>query len=105
MAIIDIQKISKQYDIKVILKDVDFTLEVGQRVAVIGQNGQGKSTFMKILTGETEADSGEIAVDKSVKIEMLEQQPKFKPGTTVRDAIEEQLVELREKTHKGGVNK
>ncbi len=95
MAIIDIQKISKQYDIKVILKDVDFTLEVGQRVAVIGQNGQGKSTFMKILTGETEADSGEIAVDKSVKIEMLEQQPKFKPGTTVRDAIEEQLVELK----------
>ncbi|MDD2699270.1 MAG: ABC-F family ATP-binding cassette domain-containing protein [Arcobacteraceae bacterium] len=95
MAIIDIQKISKQYDIKVILKDVDFTLEVGQRVAVIGQNGQGKSTFMKILTGETEADSGEIAVDKSVKIEMLEQQPKFKAGTTVREAIEEQLVELK----------
>ncbi len=95
MAIIDIQKISKQYDIKVILKDVDFTLEVGQRVAVIGQNGQGKSTFMKILTGETEADSGEIAVDKSVKIEMLEQQPKFKAGITVREAIEEQLVELK----------
>ncbi len=95
MAIIDIQKISKQYDIKVILKDVDFTLEVGQRVAVIGQNGQGKSTFMKILTGETEADSGEIAIDKSVKIEMLEQQPKFKAGTTVREAIEEQLVELK----------
>jgi len=95
MAIIDIQKITKQYDIKVILKDVDFTLEVGQRVAVIGQNGQGKSTFMKILTGETEADSGEIAVDKSVKIEMLEQQPKFKAGITVREAIEEQLVELK----------
>ena len=96
MALIDIQKINKQYDIKVILKDVDFTLQEGQRIAVIGQNGQGKSTFMKIITGEVEPDSGELAIDKSVKIEMLEQQPKFESGTTVREAIEAQLVELKE---------
>ena len=96
MALIDLQKINKQYDIKVILKDVDFTLQEGQRIAVIGQNGQGKSTFMKIITGEVEPDSGELAIDKSVKIEMLEQQPKFESGTTVREAIEAQLVELKE---------
>lgn len=95
MALIDLQKINKQYDIKVILKDVNFTLQEKQRVAVIGQNGQGKSTFMKIITKEIEVDSGEIAIDKSLKIEMLDQQPRFKSGTTVRDAIEEQLVELK----------
>ena len=95
MALIDLQKINKQYDIKVILKDVSFTLQEKQRVAVIGQNGQGKSTFMKIITKEIEADSGEIAIDKSIKIEMLDQQPKFKAGLTVKDAIEEQLVELK----------
>lgn len=95
MALIDLQKINKQYDIKVILKDVNFTLQEKQRVAVIGQNGQGKSTFMKIITKEVEADSGEIAIDKSIKIEMLDQQPKFKSGQTVKDAIEEQLVELK----------
>ena len=95
MALIDLQKINKQYDIKVILKDVDFTLQEGQRIAVIGQNGQGKSTFMKIITGEVEQDSGEISIDKSVKIEMLEQQPTFQTGTTVREAIENQLVELK----------
>jgi len=95
MAIIDLQKINKQYDIKTILKDVNFTLQDKQRVAVIGQNGQGKSTFMKIITGDVEPDSGEIAIDKSLKIEMLDQQPKFKAGQTVRDAIEEQLVELK----------
>jgi len=93
MALIDLQKINKQYDIKVILKDVDFTLQEGQRIAVIGQNGQGKSTFMKIITKEVEPDSGEISIDKSVKIEMLEQQPKFESGTTVREAIEAQLIE------------
>jgi len=95
MALIDLQKINKQYDIKVILKDVNFNLQEKQRVAVIGQNGQGKSTFMKIITKDIEPDSGEIAIDKSIKIEMLDQQPKFKPGLTVRDAIEEQLVELK----------
>ena len=46
MALIDLQNISKQYDIKVILKDANFTLQQGQRVAVIGQNGQGKSTLL-----------------------------------------------------------
>jgi len=95
MALIDLQKINKQYDIKVILKDVSFTLQEKQRVAVIGQNGQGKSTFMKIITKDIEVDSGEIAIDKSLKIEMLDQQPKFKSGLTVRDAIEEQLIDLK----------
>jgi ATP-binding cassette subfamily F protein uup len=95
MALIDLQKINKQYDIKVILKDVNFTLQESQRVAIIGQNGQGKSTFMKIITKDIEPDSGEVAIDKSIKIEMLDQQPKFKAGQTVKDAIEEQLVELK----------
>lgn len=95
MALIDLQKINKKYDIKVILKDVYFSLQDKQRVAIIGQNGQGKSTLMKIITKDIEVDSGEISIDKSLKIEMLEQQPKFQDGMSVRDAIEEQLVELK----------
>ncbi|WP_320034384.1 ribosomal protection-like ABC-F family protein [Halarcobacter sp.] len=95
MALIDLQNISKQYDIKVILKDVNFTLTEGQRIAVIGQNGQGKSTLFKIIMNEVEPDYGEISIDKSVKIEMLDQQPKFKSGINVREAIEAQLTELK----------
>lgn len=95
MALIDLQNISKQYDTKVILKDANFTLNHGQRIAVIGQNGQGKSTLFKIIMRETEPDSGEMAIDKSLKIEMLDQQPKFKDNLKVRDAIENQLAELK----------
>lgn len=95
MALIDLQNISKQYDIKVILKDANFTLQAEQRVAVIGQNGQGKSTLFKIIMKAVEPDSGEIAIDRSIKIEMLDQQPKFKANLSVRDAIENQLVELK----------
>ena len=95
MALIDLQNISKQYDIKVILKDANFTLQAGQRVAVIGQNGQGKSTLFKIIMKAVEPDSGEIAIDRSIKIEMLDQQPKFEANLSVRDAIENQLVEFK----------
>ncbi|MDD3007955.1 MAG: ABC-F family ATP-binding cassette domain-containing protein [Arcobacter sp.] len=95
MALIDLQNISKQYDTKVILKDANFTLNQGQRIAVIGQNGQGKSTLFKIIMRQTEPDSGDMAIDKSLKIEMLDQQPKFKANLNVRDAIENQLVELK----------
>jgi ATP-binding cassette subfamily F protein uup len=95
MALIDLQNISKQYDTKVILKDANFTLNQGQRIAVIGQNGQGKSTLFKLIMRDTEADSGEMAIDKSLKIEMLDQQPKFKANLSVREAIENQLAELK----------
>ncbi len=95
MALIDLQNISKQYDTKVILKDANFTLNQGQRIAVIGQNGQGKSTLFKIIMRETEPDSGEMAIDKSLKIEMLDQQPKFEDNLNVRGAIENQLAELK----------
>ena len=96
MALIDLQNISKQYDTKVILKDANFTLNQGQRIAVIGQNGQGKSTLLKIITGETEPDDGIKAIDKSIKIEMLAQHPKFDDNLLVRDAIENQLKELKD---------
>lgn len=95
MALIDLQNISKQYDTKIILKNANFSLTQGQKIAVIGQNGQGKSTLFKIITKETEADSGQVSIDKSIKIEMLDQQPKFDDNLTVRDAIENQLVEIK----------
>ncbi len=95
MALVDLQNISKQYDTKVILKDANFTLTQGQRIAVIGQNGQGKSTLFKVIMGTVEPDYGEMSIDKSVKIEMLDQQPKFASNLTVRQAIEAQLTELK----------
>ncbi|XPV69791.1 MAG: ribosomal protection-like ABC-F family protein [Halarcobacter sp.] len=96
MALIDLQNISKQYDTKILLKDVNFTLLQGQKIAVIGQNGQGKSTLFKLIMGLVEPDSGIMAIDKSIKIEMLDQQPKFKTNLTVKEAIENQLAELKE---------
>ena len=96
MALIDLQNISKQYDTKIILKDINFTIQEGQRIAILGQNGQGKSTLMKIITAEIKEDSGIRSISKSIKIEMLNQRVKFKENLSVRDAILSQLTSLQD---------
>ena len=96
MAYIDLQNISKQYDTKVVLSNVNFTLKEGEKIAIIGRNGTGKSTLMKIITKEVAPDSGDMSIDGKIKIEMLSQSPKLKIGQKVKDAIEYELTELKD---------
>jgi len=96
LALIDLFDIKKQYDIKLLLNGVDFHLNEGERVTIVGQNGCGKSTLMKIIMGEEEPSEGKRVVNSSVQIEMLAQQPQFEPGLSVREAILNELTELKE---------
>ncbi len=95
MAYIDLFDIDKNYDVKQIFKGMEFHLEAGERVAIVGQNGCGKSTLMKIAIGSEEPDEGKRVVDRSVQIEMLSQQPVFASGLTTREAIENELTDLK----------
>ncbi|WP_309498738.1 ATP-binding cassette domain-containing protein [Sulfurovum sp.] len=95
MALIDLFNIKKQYDIKLLLNDVDFHLSEGERVTIVGQNGCGKSTLMKIIMGTETPTEGKRVVSNSVHIEMLAQQPYFDPSLCVRDAILNELTELK----------
>jgi len=96
MALVGLFNISKNYDVKQLLKGVDFQLNEGERVAIVGQNGCGKSTLLKILSGEIQPDEGTRVVDKRVLIDSLDQNPKFEAGVNVRDAIENELTDLKE---------
>jgi ATP-binding cassette subfamily F protein uup len=96
LALIDLFHIDKQYDIKILLKDVSFHLDEGERVAILGRNGCGKSTLMKIASGKEDINEGKRVVNKSVQIEMLSQQPIFEAHLNVRDAIESELSVLKE---------
>ncbi len=100
MAYIDLYDIDKNYDVKQIFKGMNFHLEAGERVAIVGANGCGKSTLLKIAVGLEEPDEGKRIIDRSVEIGLLSQQPKFNAGLTVRDAIEEELKELKEAQRK-----
>ena len=96
MALISLFNIDKHYDIKVLLEDVSFNLNDGERVAIVGQNGCGKSTLMKIITGEVEPTEGKRVITQNIEIGMLSQQPKFDDSLRVKEAIENELKELKE---------
>ena len=96
MALVDLKDISKQFEAQKILCEVDFHIEEGERVAIVGKNGAGKSTLMKIVAGILDADSGERRVRQNLNIQMLSQKPTFKEGISVKEEIENELKELKE---------
>ncbi len=95
MAYIDLYDIHKNYDVKPIFAGMDFHLEAGERVAIVGPNGCGKSTLLKIAAGLEEPDEGKRVIDRSVEFGVLAQQPRFEAGQSTREAIEAQLTELK----------
>lgn len=77
MIALSCSNITKSYGIDVILKDINFTIETGDRIGLIGRNGAGKSTLFKIITGELSNDSGDIYKAKDLTIGYLEQAPEI----------------------------
>ena len=94
MALIDLQNISKHYSAQKILTEVNFHIDEGERIVIIGKNGSGKSTLMKIVNGTLDADGGERITKRNLEVKMLDQRPNFKEGHTVREAVEAGLNEL-----------
>ena len=87
--------VSKSYETKRILSNVNFSLHEYERVAIIGKNGGGKSTLMKIIHNSLPCDEGRRIVQKNIKIGMLDQTPYFRDNMSVKEAIEEQLSEIK----------
>ncbi|MBD3724740.1 MAG: ABC-F family ATP-binding cassette domain-containing protein, partial [Flavobacteriaceae bacterium] len=66
--IIELAKINKSFQDRVILKDFNYSFQRGERVGIIGKNGTGKSTFLNIITGSIQPDSGKVIVGDTMKI-------------------------------------
>jgi ATP-binding cassette subfamily F protein uup len=96
MALIDLLDIYKHYEAQKILEGVNFHVDEGERIVVVGKNGSGKSTLMKIVNGTLEFDEGERITKQNLQVKMLAQRPVFDPGHNVREAIEAGLTELKE---------
>ncbi len=89
---ISVENLSKAYGARVLLNEVSFRINKGERVGLIGRNGHGKTTLMRILTGEEEQDDGNLNIPKNYSIGYLKQQLDF----TMDTAVEEASLGLRE---------
>jgi ATP-binding cassette subfamily F protein uup len=78
-----------------LLDGADFSLEAGERVALIGRNGTGKSSLLKILAGLDKPDDGELQVQGGIQRFYVPQEPTFAPGATVFEAVSEGLAEVK----------
>lgn len=96
--------VHKQYAHQVVLDAASFTVNPGERMGIVGPNGAGKSTIFRMITGEEEADKGEVIVPKGLRIGHLRQQlPSTEHNPTLLDYVREgsrDLLDMEEEIHR-----
>jgi ATP-binding cassette subfamily F protein uup len=90
--ILNAQSVTKQFGATPLFKNINLTVEDGDRIGLIGPNGAGKSTLLAVLAGQVEPDSGEVAVRKRARAAYVPQDSRFSPGLTIRQVLEQQLA-------------
>lgn len=96
MSIVRLEKVSLAYGLKPLLDNVDFSMEASQRICLLGRNGEGKSSLMKLLTKEIEPDLGEIIFEKSLKVGFLPQSLPEADKRSVFDVVADGLSDVGE---------
>lgn len=81
------EHLSKNYGMKTLLEDVDIYLEAGEKIGVIGVNGTGKSTLLRVLSGDEHPDEGTVRLDPGVQVSCLRQNPDMDPEATVLQQV------------------
>lgn len=87
MNLLNIENVSKRYSEKELFNNISFGINEGDKIGLIGVNGTGKSTLLKIITGEVPADSGKVIKGNDVRVEYLSQNPYFNPEATVLEQV------------------
>ncbi|SEM82224.1 ATP-binding cassette, subfamily F, uup [Mesobacillus persicus] len=87
MKMLSIENVTKSYGEKVLFNDIHFTIGERERVGLIGVNGTGKSSLLKIVAGIDQADSGDIVCAKDYQISYLSQQPELEPELNVLEQV------------------
>lgn len=96
--LLSVSNVSKSFGVDIILSGVSFRLDAREKVALVGRNGTGKTTLVKILTGQIEPDSGNVQLAKGAKVGYLRQEAPVTMGRTVLEEAEEAVkkqLELR----------
>ena len=89
MIILTIQNLQKAFGGNVVLKDVNLTLQDHQRMGLVGVNGCGKTTLLRILAGKEQPDGGSVSIMKGLRVGYMEQQYTAQPGMTVFEELQQ----------------
>ncbi|KUF45514.1 glycosyl transferase family 2 [Myroides marinus] len=92
---INIHNLSVSFSGTYLFENVTFRIGAGDRVGLVGKNGAGKSTMLKLLAGDIESDTGSMAMEKDLRIGFLRQDIDFIPGRTVLDEAYQAFVEIK----------
>ncbi|MGR3762621.1 ABC-F family ATP-binding cassette domain-containing protein [Rossellomorea sp. NS-SX7] len=87
MSLLSVKNLTHGFGDRAIFNDVSFRLLKGEHIGLIGANGEGKSTFMNIITGKLEPDEGKVEWAKRIRIGYLDQHAQLKQGMTIRDVL------------------
>ena len=87
MSILNVEHLTHGFGDRAIFEDVSFRLLKGEHIGLVGANGEGKSTFMNIITGKLIPDEGKIEWAKNVRAGYLDQHTVLEKGTTIRETL------------------
>ena len=85
--LVSLERVHKAYGIRPLLDDVSIGVGAGERIGVVGRNGDGKTTLLRVLAGLEEPDEGRVARNRGLRLGFLTQGDDLDPGTTVRQAV------------------
>jgi ATP-binding cassette subfamily F protein 3 len=100
MTILQVDHLTFSYGADTVFEDVSFTMALGEKLALVAPNGQGKSTLLKLIAGELTPDEGRVLLPKGTRVGYLHQSHEPDPMGTVLDALLATFVEAREARHR-----
>ncbi len=92
-----LRNVRKAHGDKVVLDDVTLSFLHGAKIGVVGPNGTGKSSLLKIMAGLDQANNGDAILDPGATVGMLQQEPPLSEGRTVQENVEEAVSEIKDK--------
>lgn len=96
MNILTVEQVTKSYGDKILFQDASFGMEDQDKIGIIGVNGTGKSTFMRVIAGLEPPDAGKISMGNRIRVRYLAQNPEFDPDNTVlQQVFEGDLPEMK----------
>ncbi len=87
MNYLSVENISKSFGARTLFEDISFGINKDQKVAFVAKNGTGKTTILKIITGEDFPDTGQVVMRKGIRMEFLSQEPKLQDELTIEESI------------------